>query len=346
VWKGAISFGLVNIPVSLYPGTRAKELSFDLIDKRDFSPIGYQRINKRTGDVVAWDDIVKGYEYEDGRYVVMTDADFRQANPKATQTVDIFAFVDGASIPPYYFDRPYYLEPGKRAEKGYALLRETLARTAKVGLANVVIRTRQHIAALIPVGPALVLDTLRFADELVPAKSFDLPGEATAKAGVSERELAMAERLVADMSEAFEPERYRDTYRDDLMARIEHKVRTNETHVVTQPGREAEPGAGAEIIDLVAMLRKSLESRGKGRTLDQEKPPRRGTKAARDANGEDGATKSAHEEEGAHGEARSAHGRVKAAHRGMKVARGDTNAAHVDTKGARRTGTGGRTRRS
>ena len=261
VWKGAISFGLVNIPVSLYSGARTRELDLDMLDKRDMAPIGYQRVNKKTGRPVAWEDIVKGYEYQDDRYVVLSDEDFEQANPKATQTVDIVAFVEADRIAPYFFDKPYYLEPGKRAEKGYALLRETLARTRRIGIAKVVIRTRQYLAALMPVGSLLVLNTLRFADEIVDADELALPAKSAGRAGVSERELAMAERLVEDMSEEWNPEQYHDTYREDLLARIEQKVRTKETHVVTAPRESPAPARGAQVIDLMAMLKKSLETR-------------------------------------------------------------------------------------
>src|ERR1044072_8654448 len=151
LWKGAISFGLVHVPVSLYPASRSEGISFDMVDKRDFAPVGYKRYNKRTGKEVERENIVKGYEYEKGEYVVVTDEDFKQANVEATQTVDIVAFVNAAAVAPYYFDTPYYLEPGKRGEKGYALLREILLRTGRVAIANVVIRSRQHLAAVIPV---------------------------------------------------------------------------------------------------------------------------------------------------------------------------------------------------
>src|ERR687896_558832 len=157
LWKGAISFGLVHVPVSLYPASRSEGLSFDMIDKRDFSPVGYKRYNKRTGEEVTRENIVKGYEYEKGEYVVITDEDFKQANVKATQTVEIVAFVDAASVAPYYYE-PYYLEPGKRGEKGYTLLREVLRKTGRVGIANVVIRSRQHLAALIPVEHMLLMN--------------------------------------------------------------------------------------------------------------------------------------------------------------------------------------------
>ena len=266
LWKGAISFGLVHVPVSLYPATRNEGVSFDMLDKRDFSPVGYKRYNKKTGDEVSWGDIVKGYEYEEGQYVVVTDEDFRQANVKATQTVEIVSFVEAGAVAPYYFETPYYLEPGKRGEKGYALLRDVLARTGRVGIAQVVIRSRQHLAALLPVERMLVLNTLRYADEIRDAKELAFPGAGKA-AGISEKELQMAERLVDDMSETWEPERYKDTYRDDLMARIEQKIKSGETHVVTAEGEEPAAAAPtAEVIDLAALLRRSLEQKGRAKT--------------------------------------------------------------------------------
>src|SRR5512134_2911703 len=186
VWKGAIVFGLVNVPVDLYPGSRDSDLDFDWIDKRDMAPVGYQRINKSTGKPVEMADIVKGYEYEKGNYVILTDDDFKDANPKATQTVEILAFVDREAILPQYFERPYRLVPGKRGEKGYALLRETLKRAGKVGVAQVVIRSKQHLAVLMPIGDMLELITMRYADEVLGAEEFDLPSLKEAK--VSDKE--------------------------------------------------------------------------------------------------------------------------------------------------------------
>lgn len=261
LWKGAISFGLVHIPVSLYPASQSHGLSFDLVDKRDFAPVGYKRYNKRTGDEIAREHIVKGYEYAKGEYVVITDEDFKQANVKATQTVEIVAFVDAAAVAPHYFESPYYLEPGKRGEKGYVLLREVLKRTGRIGVANVVIRSRQHLAAVIPVGEALVLDTLRWATELRPVNELDLP--AMGQGDVSEKELAMAERLVEDMTEEWDPAQYRDTYSDDLLVRIEQRIKAGQTHAVAPAGEEGDkPRRGAEVIDLVSMLRRSLEQKG------------------------------------------------------------------------------------
>ena len=278
IWKGAISFGLVNIPVNLHSAATENQLDLDMIDKRDFAPVGYRRVNKRTGEELKPADIVKGYEYSKGRYVVVTPEDMRQANVKATQTVDIFAFVEAEEVPPYYFERPYYLEPGKRGEKGYALLREVLARTRKVGLGSVVLHTRQHLALLIPLDEMLLLNTVRYDSEIRPRESLKLPGEGLKKLGVTPRELEMAERLVADMTEEWDPSRYRDTYGDDLMARIKAKVKAGKTHELTEPEEEdAKPRKTAQVIDLMALLKRSIDERkdeGAARTTRRRKAPR------------------------------------------------------------------------
>lgn len=262
IWKGAISFGLVNIPVSVKPASRSHSLDLDLLDKRDMAPVGYQRINKHTGKPVDRGDIVKGYEYEKDEYVVLNDEDFKQANVEATQTVDIVSFVDAASIPPYFFDTPYYLEPDKRGERGYALLHETMRKTGRAALALVVLRNRQHLAALIVAGKALVLNTMRFADEVVPVKDLALPGGK--KAAASAREVQMATKLVEDMSEDFKPEQYHDTYREDLLARIHDRVKAGKTHLLTKADDEPVARKGAKVIDMMALLKQSLGGRGKG----------------------------------------------------------------------------------
>jgi DNA end-binding protein Ku len=272
VWKGAIAFGLVYIPVGLYPGSKARELDFDYLDRRDFSPVGYQRINKRTGKVVEWADIVKGYEYGKGRYVVISDEDFRLANPAATQTIAITAVVPADAIDPLYFDTPYRLAPGKRGEKGYALLRDTLRRTGKIGIAQVVIKTRQHLAALLPQGNALTLQTLRYAHEILPADEFDLPAGGAAKATAKEQ--AMATRLVEDMAVKWDPRDYHDSYHDDLLARIQKKIKAGETHDIPEPGPAARETGGAQVIDLMAALQKSLERGAK------RQPARKSARAA------------------------------------------------------------------
>lgn len=272
VWKGAIVFGLVNVPVSLYSGTRAATLDFDYLDRRDFAPVGYQRVNKRTGKPVDWDDIVKGYEYEKGEYVVMSDEDFRLANPAATQTIEIVSFVDADAIDPVYYDTPYRLAPDKRGEKGYALLRDTLRKTGKVGIAQVVIRTRQHLAVLRPLGDALVLDTLRYVDEVLPADEFALPKSSEAKA--TPKEQSMAAKLVEEMSGKWDPSAYRDTYREDLLARIDEKVKSKQTHVVPEASPAAKRG-GAQVIDLMAALQKSLAQRTGRAAAGGRAPPKR-----------------------------------------------------------------------
>ena len=228
LWKGAIVFGLVNIPVDLYPGARSSTIDLDWIDKRDMSPVGYQRINKTTGKAVDKEQVVKGYQYAKGHYVILSDEDFKQANPKATQSVEIKAFVDASEISPQYFETPYRLAPGKRGEKAYALLRETLRATNKVGIAEVIIRTKQHLAAVMVQDDALVLELLRWHDEILD------PGGVRAartrqEGGVSDKEIDLAKRLVADMTEKWKPEQYHDTYREDLEAQIERRVKAGNT---------------------------------------------------------------------------------------------------------------------
>ncbi len=266
VWKGAISFGLVNIPVVLHPGARTHALDFDWIDRRDFSAVGYRRINKRTGKEVQSADIVKGYEVRKGEYVLMSDEDFRQANVAATQTVELTAFVDVGEIAPYHFDTPYFLAPDKRGEKGYVLLRETMRRTGKAGIAYVVLHARQHLAALLVVGEALVLNTIRFADEIADLGELDLPARDASAAGLAERELAMARRLVDDMSETWSPQQYRDRYRDDLMARIESKDAGGQAHQLAEADGEASGATtrprSADVVDLVELLKRSVGQRG------------------------------------------------------------------------------------
>jgi DNA end-binding protein Ku len=254
LWKGAISFGLVNVPVELVSGEkRSGELHFTLLDKRDMAPVGYQRVNKASGKEVPWKEIVKGYEYDDDRYVVLSDEDFRRANVQASKTVEILAFVDLAEIAPQYFSAPYYLLPGKRGEKAYALLRDALAKSGKAGIATFVIRSKQHLAALLPQADALLLSTLRFADELREPKELEIP---SAKATPKERALAL--KLIEDMTDAWKPQKYHDTYREDILARVKAKVKAGQTEELTEPeAGEAKPKA--EVIDLMAALRKSVE---------------------------------------------------------------------------------------
>lgn len=278
LWKGAINFGLVHVPVALYPAAKSVGIDFDWLDRRSMKPVGYKRVNKETGKEVPREEIVRGYEYEDGQYVVLTDDEIRAANTKATHSVDLFAFIAPTDIPPVYLDSPYYLAPIQRGEKVYALLRETLRRTRKVGLATVVIQTKQHLAVLMPVGPVLLLNTLRWASEVRPYEELALPGDNLKTLGIRDQEIAMATELLEQMSEKWEPEKYRDTFHDDIMALIERKIKAGETETVLAipSSGEAEPAA-SNIIDLTQLLKRSLQgnARGQAEELPARKKPAR-----------------------------------------------------------------------
>ncbi len=265
LWKGSISFGLVNIPVLLYSAENRNSFDLTLLDRRDMKPVGFKRYNKKTGKEVAWEQIVKGYEYEKNRYVVLTDEDFRRANVKATQTIDILSFVRGEDISPTSFETPYFLAPDKRGEKGYALLRETLTKTGKAAIATVVIRTRQYIAAVIPWNEMMVLNTLRYANELRPTKELQIPANSLRTAGVTSRELEMATKLVEEMSERWKPAQYKDTYREDLMRLINKRIKAGKTEVVTGPeeGEAQDKPGRAKVVDLMALLKRSVQRSAK-----------------------------------------------------------------------------------
>lgn len=257
LWKGAISFGLVNVPVELHSAKRrTSEVDMTMLDKRDLAPVGYKRVNKATGKEVPWAEVVKGYEYRNDKYVVLSDEDFRRANPEAAKTVDIQAFVELADIAPQYFETPYYLIPGKRGEKAYALLRDTLKKAGKAGIATVMIRTKQYLAALIAQDELLVLNTLRYHDELKKASEFEIPD-----AKVSAKEMDMAMRLVDDMADKWQPARYKDTFKDDLLKRIEEKVEAGQTEEITEPEKGAREPKSADVVDLMSLLKKSIEKK-------------------------------------------------------------------------------------
>jgi DNA end-binding protein Ku len=263
LWKGAISFGLVHIPVQLYSAENKHELDLDMLDKRDFAPIGYKRYNKHTGKEVNWDNIVKGYEYEPDQYVVLSDEDLKRANVKATGTIDILTFVNAVELPILHYEQPYYLAPDKGGDKVYALLRETLKRAGKVAIAQVVLRTKQRLAALLPVGDMIVLNTLRYADELRETEQFKLPGSNLKQAGISEKEIQMALSLLEDMTDEWDAAQYHDTYREDVLKMVKKKIKANQTQTVTEPDDESEPQRkGAQIIDLMELLKKSVNSKG------------------------------------------------------------------------------------
>lgn len=279
LWKGSISFGLVNIPVVLYSAENRNSFDLTLLDRRDMKPVGFKRYNKESGKDVTWDQIVKGYEYDKNRYVVLTDEDFKRANVEATQTIDIVNFVQAEDIAPTSFETPYYLAPDKRGEKGYALLRETLKKTGKAAIATVVIRTRQYIAALIPWSEMIVLNTLRYANELRSSKELDLPAKHQKSAQVTPREVDMAMKLVEEMSEPWKPERYKDTYHEDLMRLIEKRIKAGKTEVVTTPEKDdgGEKPGRAKVVDLMALLKRSVQQSGHSKhpAREKDRAPRR-----------------------------------------------------------------------
>jgi DNA end-binding protein Ku len=255
IWKGSISFGLVNIPIALYPATRREELKFRLLRKSDLSPVNYKRVAEKDGKEVDWDQIVKGYEYEKGKYVVLKDEDFERVDLEATQTVDIQDFVGQEEIDPMFFYKPYYLEPQKGGDKAYALLRDALKDSNKVGIAKVVIKTRQYLAGVKPEDGALVLELMHFADGLADPEKLHVPK----KTEVGKREMNMAKSLIDSMSSKWNPEKYKDDYREALMEVIEEKVEAGGKEIEEKPKKPPKP---TKVIDLVSVLQKSLEQTG------------------------------------------------------------------------------------
>ena len=269
IWKGSISFGLVNIPIALYPATRREELKFRLLRKGDLSPVNYKRVAAKDGREVPWDQIVKGYEYEKGKYVVLKDEDFQRVDLEATQTVDIKDFVDLDEIDPMFFYKPYYLEPQKGGDKAYALLRDSLKQEKKVGIAKVIIKTRQYLAGVKPEDGALVLELMHFADELADAEKLRLPK----KAEVGKRELNMATALIESMSAEWNPEKYKDDYKEALMEVIEEKVEAGGKEIEEKPKKAPKP---TKVIDLVKVLQQSLERTGSASRTGTKKSKRAG----------------------------------------------------------------------
>jgi DNA end-binding protein Ku len=262
IWKGYISFSLINIPVTLYPAERRSELHFNLIDDRNNARIRYQRVNEQTGEEVPWENIVKGYEYEENQYVLLGDEDFRQADVKASQTVELEDFVASEEINAVYFDKPYYLVPSKAGIKGYVLLRETLKKAKKIGVARVVIRTREYSAALFPRGRALVLNLLRYDQELLKESDYEFPSENINEFKVSAREIEMAERVIDSMTTSWNPEKFTDLYRQRLMAWIERKAKTGMVRVAEEVRVEEPATTMGE--DIMHLLKKSLEQTADG----------------------------------------------------------------------------------
>jgi DNA end-binding protein Ku len=282
LWNGAISFGLVHIPVSLYPASKDESIDFDWLDKRSMDPVGYKRINKRTGREIDRENIVKGVKVEGGNYVLMSDEEIKAAYPKTTKTIEIEAFVDAADIPFIYLDRPYYLGPQGNAGKVYALLHQTLTSTGKVGIARVVIATKQHLAALMPVGPALMLHTMRWNNEVRGVDDLDLPTDK--KSSLNPGELRMAKLLVDDMSQEWDPAQYSNSFRDAIMALVDKKLKSGNVEAV-EPLEEDVSTESSNVIDLTALLKRSL-GKGGGKAAanddgdEEEEAPARASKSA------------------------------------------------------------------
>ena len=276
IWKGAISFGLVHVPVALHSATVNTGLDFDWLDKRTLDPVGYKRINKKTGEEIEPDNIIKGIEYDKGRYVVLTDEEINAAYPKTTQTIAIDSFVPNTQIPFIYLERPYYLEPINKGEKVYALLRDALLETKRVGVARVVIQNKQHLAVLVPSGPGLVLNLLRWGDEIRSWEDLDLPPEGPKAAGVSEKELSMAKDLVDDMTGRWDPHQFTDSFKDEILALVDRKVKAGQLHTVVQPeaAEEAPIPFGAQILDLTDLLQRSLRKGGAAETPPDNDGPK------------------------------------------------------------------------
>ena len=262
VWKGAISFGLVHIPVGLYSATTSSGIDFDWLDKRSMQPVGYKRINKVTGKEIASSDIVKGVEYEDGRYVVLSPEEIAAAFPKVTQTIEIEAFLDADEIPFVYLERPYYTAPLKRGEKVYALLREALRKTNKVGVAKVVIQTKQHLAVLIPCGRALILNLLRWGGEIRSFEQLNLPPLDAKAAGIKDAEMTMAVQLIEDMTQKWDADNFRNSFADQIHELVERKAQAGDIADVAKVESGPTVSASAEVLDLTALLKRSLEVKG------------------------------------------------------------------------------------
>jgi DNA end-binding protein Ku len=275
LWKGSISFGLVNIPIELHTAVRDHRPRFRMLHAKDKSPVRFERVCIRDGHPVAWEDLVKGYEYQKGHFVVMTKDDFRAASVEKTRTVDIIDFVEATEIDDRFFETPYYLVPAKGGERGYALLREAIRDSGRVGIAKFILRDAQHLAAVEAINQALVLTVMRFADELVDEAQFDLP----AAKDVRKPELDMAKALVNSLAAEWDPSKYTDEYRENLMRIIQAKAKGKEVELepTTEPRQ-------AQVVDLMERLRRSLaESGGRGRRAAKARAKRAPAKRRRHA---------------------------------------------------------------
>lgn len=258
IWKGAISFGLVHVPVALYPATQSERIDFDWLDRRTLDPVGYKRVNKRTGKEIKKEDIVKGVKQPDGDYVVLSEQEVADAYPRTVQTIEIEAFVKAQEVSFVYLERPYYLESINKGDKVYALLRDAMAKAGVIGIARLVLHTKEHLAALVPAGPALMLDLLRWADEIRDASELHIPDAKAVKP--KETELKMATQLIEEMTSAWQPDAYKDTFSEALRQLIAMKVEAGQTERI-EPLEPVEGAGSSNVIDLADLLRSSLKQR-------------------------------------------------------------------------------------
>jgi DNA end-binding protein Ku len=270
IWKGAISFGLVHVPVALYPASEETGIDFDWLDKRSMDPVGYKRVNKRTGKEIDKDNIVKGVKVEGGDYVVLSDDEIRAAYPKTTQTIEIISFANASEIPFTQLEKPYYLEPIQKGEKVYALLREAMLESKVVGIARVVMHTKEYLAALIPAGPALMLNTLRWSNEIRPWTDLKLP--AAGAGNLRDSELKMAKQLIGDMTAPWKPDAFSDKFTAAVHALVKARVDKGQTEAV-EPMEESGQEAGSNVVDLTELLKKSLGKPKASGVAKAEKPP-------------------------------------------------------------------------
>jgi DNA end-binding protein Ku len=273
IWKGHISFGLVNVPVVLYSAEQRSDLSFRLLDSRNTARVKYERVNEETGEEVPWDKIVKGYEYESGNYVLLSDEELERASVEMTRTIEIEQFVDLSEIDVRFFDRPYILVPDKKGEKGYVLLREAIVESGKAGIASVVIRSRQYLAALIADGDALFLELLRFNEELRDLADFDLPGHDLRTMKVSKKEVELAAQLIDGMTVEWDASEHQDEYRDILMKMIEKKIKSGKTEAIDVDEAEEEVEE-PRTINFMDVLKRSVAKTG-SRTKKKRAAPRK-----------------------------------------------------------------------
>ncbi|WP_449446068.1 non-homologous end joining protein Ku [Thermomonas brevis] len=288
IWSGTLSFGLLNIPVQLMPGTRGTDLSFRMLDARDKSPIRYERVNADTGEEVPWKEIVKAFEYDKGSYVVLEQDDIRSAAPESHDAIEVEAFVDVEAIGPQYFEKPYVLVPAKKAEKGYVLLRETLKSTGRIGIARVVIRTREHLCAVLPQGDALLLVMMRYPQELTDVADYALPAGQAGDYRISRRELEMAESLIASMESDWKPAGYKDEFRARLQKVIEKRIKAKGGKVrksLEEPALRED--AATNVVDFMSLLQQSIDAKRRTparkaakKTATPAKKPRKTAKRA------------------------------------------------------------------